>query len=350
MPYYQAKVYFDGSHYIGIPHTERPCRRTLPPPEEIIEVPEESTEITEEADANTALPFDLENDEFEDENSNTNENQEDTEKPVEQSEIKPKTRKTTRKELFEELYRETISLKKSKRREIMIKKLRPYFYNDEKTEKYVDEQLERKLRNLICRRIRMCRKAYLQRFNYFCTFTYDDKKHTEESFKQLLKRKLNTFSTRKGWKYIGVWERGQKTSRLHFHGMFYIPPGTLPEEILPIRDYDTRKGQMQITYQSTYFNAHFGRSDFKVIDDTRTLCEAMAYIMKYIEKSGEKIIYSKGLPQYFISDILEDDVVCNIGLEDRKLLLFDNFSCWRDGEYIGEVSPEVIKQLKTSNV
>ena len=76
----------------------------------------------------------------------------------------------------------------------------------------------------------------------------------------------------------------------------------------------------------------------------------MAYIMKYIEKSGEKIIYSKGLPQYFISDILEDDVVCNIGLEDRKLLLFDNFSCWRDGEYIGEVSPEVIKQLKTSNV
>ena len=66
-------------------------------------------------------------------------NQEDTEKPVEQPKIKSKTRKTTRKELFEELYKETINLKKTKRREIMIKKLRPYFYNDEKTEKYVDK-------------------------------------------------------------------------------------------------------------------------------------------------------------------------------------------------------------------
>ena len=96
MPYYQAKVYFDGSHYIGIPHTERPSRRTLPPPEEIIEVPEESTEIAEETDANSAPPFDLECGEFEGEISNANENQEDTEKPVEQPKIKSKTRKTTR--------------------------------------------------------------------------------------------------------------------------------------------------------------------------------------------------------------------------------------------------------------
>ncbi len=55
--------------------------------------------------------------------------------------------------------------------------------------------------------------------------------------------------------------------------------------------------------------------------------EAMAYLMKYLEKTGEKIIYSKGLPQYFISDILDDDVVCTIGQEEKKLLLFDDFTC-----------------------
>ena len=67
--------------------------------------------------------------------------------------------------------------------------------------------------------------------------------------------------------------------------------------------------------------------------------------MKYIEKSGERIGYSKNTPTYFVSDILDDDVVCTIGQEDRKLLLFDNFICFDEGVYVGEVSPEVIKQM-----
>ena len=56
------------------------------------------------------------------------------------------------------------------------------------------------------------------------------------------------------------------------------------------------------------------------------LGEAVAYLTKYMEKTGEKIVYSKGLPQYFISDILDEDVVCTIGQEDGKLLLYDNFN------------------------
>ena len=72
----------------------------------------------------------------------------------------------------------------------------------------------------------------------------------------------------------------------------------------------------------------------------------MGYLMKYLEKSGEKIIYSKGMPQYFISDILEEDVVCRIGQEDKKLLLFDDFSCFDEGVYIGQVSKETIAQMR----
>lgn len=60
-------------------------------------------------------------------------------------------------------------------------------------------------------------------------------------------------------------------------------------------------------------------------------------------------MYSRGLPQYFISDIMDEDVACTIGLEDRKLLLFDDFICWDEGCYMGAVSQEIIEQMRKSN-
>ena len=42
MSYSETKVYFDGSHYIAIPHTTRPTKKRPKPPEEIIEVLEEN--------------------------------------------------------------------------------------------------------------------------------------------------------------------------------------------------------------------------------------------------------------------------------------------------------------------
>ena len=109
------------------------------------------------------------------------------------------------------------------------------------------------------------------------------------------------------------------------------------------------KKKVQHTIQNTYFNERFGRSDFKPVVDRRMLGEAVAYLTKYMEKTGEKIVYSKGLPQYFISDILDEDVVCTIGQEDRKLLLYDNFNCWDEGCLVGPVSKEVIAQMRKSN-
>ena len=48
-------------------------------------------------------------------------------------------------------------------------------------------------------------------------------------------------------------------------------------------------------------------------------------------------------------DIMDDDIVCTIGQEDKKLLLFDNFKCWDEGCLMGKVSPEVISQMRKSN-
>ena len=59
--------------------------------------------------------------------------------------------------------------------------------------------------------------------------------------------------------------------------------------------------------------------------------------------------YSKGLPQYFVSDIMDEDVVCPFGLEDKKLLLYDDFLCWDEGVLIGAVSKAVISQMPKAN-
>ena len=68
-----------------------------------------------------------------------------------------------------------------------------------------------------------------------------------------------------------------------------------------------------------------------------------------MEKSGERLVYGGKLPTYFQSDILEEDIACSIGVDDRKALLFDNFTCIDDGEIIGKVSKEVIDQMPKCN-
>ena len=350
MPHQECKVYSDGSHFIAIPHTEKRYRPSPKKQEEIITVKQTdskpSVEVSE-AQANSApresdalLPLE--------QIAVTREFPKEEEKPP-ANVLQPNERKMTKKELFNELYKQFIHLKKGERREKLITGLRPYFKTGMAVKNYVDSNIERKRRNLICRRIRLTRKVNLQDFTHFATFTFNGKLHTEETFRKGLKKTLANFSSRKGWKYVGVWERSPKKQRLHFHGLFYIPEGTMPGLMIEVNDYSLSSHRRQITHQNTYFNERFGRSDFEAIDDKKTLGRSVAYIMKYLEKTGEKIVYSKGLPQYFISDIMDEDVICPIGLEDKKLLLFDNFDCWDEGEYMGRVSAETIAQLRKSN-
>ena len=117
-------------------------------------------------------------------------------------------------------------------------------------------------------------------------------------------------------------------------------PGTLES----VTDFDTRSKRMRTTLQSTYFNDHCGRSDFEKLNP-HTLRINLQYLLKYIEKSGEKIIYSRQMKQYLVSDIREDDVVMPFGKEDRKLILFSNFTCIHEGKTVGQVSPEVIAKM-----
>ena len=71
-------------------------------------------------------------------------------------------------------------------------------------------------------------------------------------------------------------------------------------ELIETRDYSTTKHQMQITMQNTFFLERFGRNDFREIPPIKEiLTQSINYLMKYIQKTGERIVYSKGVGTYF---------------------------------------------------
>ena len=293
MAYERAKVYYDGGHYIAIPHTESPTTKK-----------------------SGGKRYGYGTEEM---------------KQIVETELKGIRSKKKQESKATEL----------------VEALKTNFENEEKAAEFVMAEMERINRNYIVRLTRLKRKVNLGNWNYFCTFTYDDKKHTEDSFKEKLRNCFKKMSHRKGWIYIGVWERS-KTNRLHFHGLFNIPENAMVGELTEHKDYSTKSHKMQTTLQNSYFTERFGRNDFEPIKKN-SFGNATAYLMKYIGKSDERIVYSKNTPAYFISDILDEDVACTIGQEDKKLLLYDNFSCFDNGVYVGEVSPEVIKQMPKSN-
>lgn len=292
MPYQASKIYYDGSHYIAVPKENFPSHKGR------------SNQSSTQADS-----------------------------------VKAK---------FEAAYAESQALPKRERKQYIAEKLQDDFATVEEANEYARRQTERKRNNACKRYTRLWRKVYLQsRWDYFVTFTYDNDKHTEESFRQSLRNTLKHLVSRKGWKYIGVWERSA-SERLHFHGIFYIPEHAMIGELKQVSDYSTKQHRMQTTYQNTHFSRRFGRNDFKAIGKNEVI-ESVRYLLKYIEKSGERLVYGGDLPTYFKSDITDEDIVCPTGVDGKKMLLYDDFNCWEDGCLVGKVCPETISRLPKCN-
>lgn len=254
MHYPKSKVYFDGSHYIAIPHKEQLWKKR-----------------------------------------------------------KNKGIKNKQEETVKEIIKNYDSKSKKEKIKNAIETINKEINDTKKSTEIVNKVLDKEKRNKIVRLTRLYRKVNLQQWTHFCTFTYDNEKLNEEEFKKKLLTCLRHLSNRKDWRYIGVWERSPTNNRLHFHGIFVIPK--MIGSIIETKDYSTKTHQMQITYQNTFFLERFGRNDFREIDNNNLTLQAVQYILKYIRKTNEKVIYSKHLQTYFISDILESDIVCTIGQE-----------------------------------
>lgn len=343
MPFAKCKVYSDGSHYIGIPPKPQKSR-----PKRGAKVKKEVPEL-EELDENEPTPFDgpKQLSMFDGEKTERRETEENVQENGQAcNENKPApVIIPTRKEIFERLYKEHMNDGHRQRKAAIIEGLLPYSKDYDDAKLFTELNLRRKRKNLAARRIRMTRKANLQDFNFFVTLTYNSEIHTEDSFKKGLGECLKNLSKRSGWKCMGVWERSPKKQRLHFHGIFYIPEGTMPGEMIEVKDFNFKSQRRRITHQNVYFNEKFGRSDFEKISDEGILGDAMSYIMKYIEKSGERIVYYGDLPQFFVSDIMDEDILCSYGDDGQKFILSDTFGCWDEGEYMGQVSKETIAKL-----
>lgn len=175
--YPQAKVYFDGSHYIAIPHTVNLSRRRKARHEEIV--------VRQSGDKFELVKKPRIELEEIDEISPWDGDQTTVEEVVEPSKNEaqnangaaicgkqPIKRKVTRKQIFEELYQKYLDLKKSDKLAAIYWDMRPLFKTDVGAESFVNSNYERKCRNLTARRVRFARKAFNQNFNYFVTVTY----------------------------------------------------------------------------------------------------------------------------------------------------------------------------------
>ncbi len=193
----------------------------------------------------------------------------------------------------------------------------------------IDERIKRKRNNWQHRKKRFCRKAYLNRWNSFLTITYDDKKHTEETFRKKLRKCLSNLHTRRGWKYMGVFERAPETGRLHFHGLAYIPDGEMIGKVYRREDYSTAQEKMQVTYPNTFFEEAFGRNDFEELDEMELKSgNAVDYLLKYISKTGERIVYSRGIPSEICMKLPAREIVTHFVDFVRKFVLFDDTVSW----------------------
>ena len=158
------------------------------------------------------------------------------------------------------------------------------------------------------------------------------------------------FSYAEGLEVHGRMGACAEDEAVAFSWLLYVPEGTMPGELFEKRDYNLNTRRMQTTIQNTYFNERFGRCDFESVVRVPMMYDrAVGYILKYIEKTGERLVYSRGTPMYLIADVEEKDVLTRMGEENRKLLLVDNFECWDGDKYLGRVNEGGKERTKKGN-
>ena len=325
------KVYNDGGAFIGIRiKTNGSSRGRRSVAEELIVVEEKGEEIS-------ALAHDENFENMSDDHICGNETE--------------NTRVTTLSEEFKKFYKEAIDMRWRDRRKYVVDKMRPYFEDETDLQYFISHKMRNAYRASRARLNRCKRRVALHGLDWFCTFTYDDKKMTEEEFSKKLLNTLRHFASRKGWKYMGAWERGE-TGRLHFHALLNIPEGTMSGEVEKRREYDPVRKKMVTCNINTFFEKTFGRNTFDKLSSLAMRYSRTAeYIVKYLEKDGGRLICSRGLDTFIETQIDEEDIITalhpNEPYDDRKYILFDDFKVWdRNGKCLGAFNRSLLPQLK----
>ena len=109
----------------------------------------------------------------------------------------------------------------------------------------------------------------------------------------------------------------------------YIPQGEMIGRINEKKDYSTAQGKMQVTHENSFFAENFGRNDFTEINEMEvTHGHSLEYMLKYIEKQGERIVYSRGIPTEICRKIAPKDIASEFTDFVMKFVLFDGVLNW----------------------
>lgn len=265
--YTLSKVYHDGSHYVAVPVTNLAFERDKP---------------------RVATPMDM---------------------------------------AFDELFLSALKegLNDCSLKNYLSDELRKSFPDEESISSYVEAKIVQKKHNSYLRRKRFRRKAFMNPWTHFVTFTYSDELQTEESFRKRLKKLLSNFAVRRGWRCMGVFERAPETGRLHFHCLAYIPEGQMPGTIREERSYSTKLKCMQTAHVNDFFEKTFGRNDFEPIDDNAfSIKRSIDYILKYMEKTGENVVYNRHIATEIMTAVHDSNVAANLVDYVYKMVLFDD--------------------------
>lgn len=228
---------------------------------------------------------------------------------------------------FDEQYVSAVKqgISKSSMCSFLCAKMREEYPEMKDIKDFVNENISRKWHNHYARLKRFKRKANLNLWNKFVTITYDDKKMDEDTFRRKLRKCLSNLHCRHNWRYMGVFERGEDNNRLHFHALMYIPENQMIGTIVEKKDYSTKQHKMQTTHSNTFFFETFGRNDFDELNRNEiTNGKAIEYITKYIQKSGEKIVYSRGIPSEIVKEIDDKDIATELIDFGVKYVFFDD--------------------------
>ena len=244
----------------------------------------------------------------------------------------PKRPKATDMDIaFDSLYLKVLraGLKKEKMLESILAGMEKLYPASSALTKYVEEKVDKKHRSMRARIKRFKRKANMNRWNYFVTFTYDPKKHTAESFRKKLRKCLSNLHTRRGWKYMGVFEMGGENGTVHFHALIYVPDGEMIGQLVAKNEYSTKRRKRYTRYGNTFFDENFGMSDFREVNPILLKRGGtIRYLVKYIVKTGEKFIYSRGIPSEIYREVANKDIACTMFDFVMKYLLFDDVIDW----------------------
>jgi len=191
--------------------------------------------------------------------------------------------------------------------------------NDVPSEEELEAYYKRYVSALHKRRLRFRRKAYLNEWTWWTTFTYDDKKLTQDEFEHSIRCKLSDLCSHFGWLAMIRWEEGELNSRTHLHALLYVPEGTMPGEMFLDHQYSYKRRRQEYFTNNTYFAERFGKTVWEKIEDLKNCKSIINYMLKYIEKNDGKIIYSRGIPDHLEAELDIDRYASSVYEHDYSL-------------------------------